>query len=100
MANSQPTSSDARAPADDLLDEVVEAALIETTREMEPELPAAVAPGEAEAEAFLRGAVAFLNTRADCAALIEKLCALVGTQSGEAKPERPDADGGSDGKSE
>ena len=100
MANSQPTSRDAMAPTDDLLDEVVEAALIETTRETEPKPSAAVAPGESDAEAFLQGAVAFLNTRADCAVLIEKLRALVRDHSGEAKPERSEANGAPDPKSE
>jgi hypothetical protein len=100
MANSQPTARDAMAPADDLLDQVVEAVLIEATRETAPEPTTAAGAPESDAEVFLRRATAFLNARADRAELIEKLRASVGDHSGEPKPERSHTQAASDKKPE
>jgi hypothetical protein len=99
MANLGSTTRDATAAADDLLDQVVEAALIETTRET-PAPPIPARTPESEAEAFLQRAAAFLNARADRAEILEKLRASVADQSREPKAERPDARDGADSKPE
>ena len=100
MANSRPISRDATAPADDLLDEVVEAALIEATREttLEPSSPGA--PPESAAEAFLQRAVAFLSTHPDRLAILEKLRAAVDKDAGRSNQEQSDRNGAADGKPE
>jgi hypothetical protein len=79
---------DKRTVADDetLLDEFVEAALVEAGRDAEA---AALLgePGEADsAAAFLQRAADFLNARSDRAELLEKLRASISPAPGGGKP--------------
>ena len=81
-----------------LLDEFVEAALVEAGQDAEA---AALlgAPDEADpAAAFLQRAAAFLSTRSDRAELLEKLRASISPVSDGGKPAPPAGSSPSDGK--
>ena len=97
-----PLDQEETAASDDaLLDQVVEAALIEAACDTVPEL--AVPPAAAgfeSAEAFLQQAATFLNARTDCAELLERLRASITGLPTEQKPAAPSEPGASDSKPE
>jgi hypothetical protein len=94
MLNLRPISSDREDPVagdEALLEQAVEAALMETAADMkDPDAVRAAAAPDA-AETFLQRAANFLNTRTDRAELLERLRALVSIPSSEPQPGQPAA---------
>jgi hypothetical protein len=77
---------DSAAGDEALLEQAVEAALMETAGGVkDPSAAQATAKPDA-AEAFLQRAAAFLNARADRAGLLERLRGLVAIESAEPPP--------------